>query len=68
MRIIRLKDVIETTGLSRSTIYSYIEQGSFPKSVSLGGRCVGWVESEITEWVAARIEERDSGSETFSLR
>ena len=68
MRIIRLKDVIETTGLSRSTIYNYMEQGIFPKSVQLGGRCTGWVEFEITDWVAARIEERDAGSEAFSLQ
>ncbi len=67
MRIIRLKDVIETTGLSKSTIYNYIEQGVFPKSVSLGGaRAVGWVESEIFEWVMARIEERDQALEVFS--
>jgi prophage regulatory protein len=68
MRIIRLKEVIETTGLSRSTLYSYIEQGIFPKSVPLGGRCVGWVESEVADWIVARIEERDSGSEAFSLQ
>ncbi len=68
MRIISLKDVIETTGLSRSTIYNYMEQGIFPRSVPLGGRCTGWVESEVAEWVVARIEERDSGSDTFSLQ
>lgn len=61
MKIIRLKDVIDTTGLSRSTIYKYIAEGSFPKSVSLGDRCVGWVESEVLDWVLARIEERDEG-------
>lgn len=59
MKIIRLKDVIDTTGLSRSTIYKYIAEGSFPKPVSLGDRCVGWVESEVHDWVLARIEERD---------
>jgi len=66
MRIIRLKDVIETTGLSRSTIYKYIEQGHFPKSVELGCRAVGWVDSEIFEWVMARVEERDQALEVFS--
>ena len=59
MRIIRLKDVMNSTGLARSTIYKYIDEGTFPKSVSLGDRCVGWVEGEVQEWILARIEERD---------
>ncbi len=41
MRIIRLKEVIDSTGLARSTIYKYIAEGTFPKPVSLGDRCVG---------------------------
>jgi prophage regulatory protein len=59
MRIIRLKEVIDSTGLARSTIYKYIGEGTFPKPVSLGDRCVGWVEIEVHEWILARIEERD---------
>jgi len=59
MRIIRLKDVINSTGLARATIYKYIGEGSFPKPVSLGDRCVGWVECEVHDWILARIEERD---------
>ncbi|WP_249582761.1 helix-turn-helix transcriptional regulator [Pseudomonas viridiflava] len=59
MRIIRLKEVIDTTGLARSTIYKYIAEGTFPKPVSLGDRCVGWVDSEVHDWILARIEERD---------
>ncbi|TRO23578.1 AlpA family transcriptional regulator [Ectopseudomonas mendocina] len=59
MRIIRLKEVIDSTGLSRSTIYKYIGEGTFPKPVSLGDRCVGWVDSEVHDWILARIEERD---------
>lgn len=60
MRIIRLKEVIDCTGLGRSTIYKYISEGSFPKSVPLGDRAVGWVESEVTSWVMSRIEARDA--------
>ncbi|OGQ51612.1 MAG: AlpA family transcriptional regulator [Deltaproteobacteria bacterium RIFCSPLOWO2_02_FULL_53_8] len=59
MRIIRLKEVIDSTGLARSTIYKYITEGTFPKPVSLGDRCVGWVDSEVHDWILARIEERD---------
>jgi len=59
MRIIRLKEVIDSTGLARSTIYKYISENTFPKPVSLGDRCVGWVDSEVHDWILARIEERD---------
>lgn len=59
MRIIRLKEVIDCTGLGRSTIYKYIAEGTFPKPVSLGDRSVAWVESEIHDWILARIEARD---------
>ncbi|MFV3093712.1 helix-turn-helix transcriptional regulator [Pseudomonas sp. GW6] len=62
MRIIRLKEVTNSTGLARSTLYKYIAQGTFPKPVSLGYRCVGWVEEEIHNWISARIEERDLSS------
>lgn len=61
MRIIRLSEVLASTGLARSTVYKYVGEGSFPKPVSLGDRAVGWVESEVQEWVLARIEERDNG-------
>lgn len=59
MRIIRLKEVIDITGLARSTVYKYVAEGSFPKPVSLGDRAVGWVENEVHEWILVRIEQRD---------
>lgn len=61
MRIIRLSEVLVSTGLARSTVYKYVADGSFPKPVSLGDRAVGWVENEVQEWVLARIAERDRG-------
>ena len=54
--ILRLPEVKRSTGLSRSTIYLRIAQDTFPKPVSLGGRAVGWLESEIEEWLQRRIE------------
>jgi prophage regulatory protein len=53
--LLRRKDVQSITGLSRSTIYFRIAEGSFPKPISLGSRAVGWLASEIEEWVAARV-------------
>jgi prophage regulatory protein len=61
MRIIRLTEVLAKTGLARSSIYRQIAEGSFPRAVSLGDRSVGWVESEVHDWVMARIAERDNG-------
>ena len=56
--IVRRKQVETRTGLSRSTIYTRIAEGSFPRSINLGGgRAVGWIESEINEWLQARIEQ-----------
>lgn len=54
--ILRLPAVKSRTGLSRSTIYLRVAQGRFPRSVSLGGRAVGWIETEVNHWLAARIE------------
>ena len=54
--ILRLPAVKNRTGLSRSTIYSRISQDKFPKPISLGSRAVGWVESEIEEWLSQRID------------
>jgi len=59
MKIIRLKEVILLTGLARSTVYKFIKAQGFPKQVSLGGRSVGWIESEIEAWIVEKIEARD---------
>jgi prophage regulatory protein len=53
--ILRRPEVEARTGLSRSTIYLKIAQGSFPKSVSLGPRAVGWVASEIDGWLEHQV-------------
>ncbi len=63
-RILRLPEVLERTGLSRSTIYVRRAEGSFPQAVSLGGRAVGWVEAEVDDWVRERIaESRHEGAQ-----
>ena len=56
IRIIRLREVKYRTGLSRSTIYLRIEEGTFPKQINLGGRAVGWVEDEIEAWLQKQIQ------------
>ena len=59
--ILRLPQVKSKTGLSRSTIYSRIAEGSFPKQVNLGGRAVGWLSSDVKNWIDSCIKQsRDS--------
>lgn len=60
--ILRRKEVQDRTGLACSTIYDRIKAGTFPRPVSLGAKAVGWLESEINGWLAARIAERDNVS------
>ena len=55
IRFLRLPEVMARTGLSRSTIYVRLDQGRFPRPVSLGGRAVGWIEAELDEWMRERI-------------
>lgn len=57
LRILRLPEVIAITGLSRSSIYSRISESKFPHQIPLGGRAVGWVESQIIEWLEIKIKE-----------
>ncbi len=59
-RLIRLNEVIRITGLSRSRVYQYISEGKFPDNVSIGGRSVAWVESEVYRWVKSVIGRRES--------
>ncbi len=54
--ILRLPAVKTRTGLSRSTIYLRISKNEFPAPISLGGRAVGWVESDINNWLTEKIE------------
>jgi len=53
--ILRLPAVTARTGLSRSTIYLRISENQFPRSISLGSRAVGWVESDINNWIEQQI-------------
>ena len=63
VRFLRLPEVLARTGLSRSTIYVRLDQGRFPRPVSLGARGVGWIESEVDEWLRARIAASRSDAE-----
>ena len=65
IRILRRKQVEARTGLSRSSIYAKLRHNpkrpsdydpTFPKPVSVGAKAVGWIEAEVNDWLAKRIE------------
>lgn len=53
-KILRLRDVVERTGLSRSSIYLKASQGQFPSPFKLGvgARASGWLEAQVDDWIA----------------
>ena len=51
-RIIRLKTVLDRTGLSRSTIYRKIAEGTFPAQIKISVNGAGWRESDVNRWIA----------------
>jgi prophage regulatory protein len=53
--ILRLPAVKSRTGWSRSSIYSLMAQGKFPKAVALGARAIGWNSVEIDQYIASLI-------------
>jgi len=57
-KIIRLPEVLNKTGLSRSSVYLKIKTGDFPSSFPLGMRARGWLDSEIDGWIEGRVSLR----------
>lgn len=53
-RFLRIGDVVDTTGLSRPTIYRLVQIGEFPRQHALTKRCVGWWEADVAAWIAER--------------
>jgi prophage regulatory protein len=51
-RIVRLKTILARTGLSRSTIYRKIAEGTFPAQIRISLNGAGWRESDIDRWIA----------------
>lgn len=60
--ILRMEQVARVVSLHPATIYRRIASNTFPRPIPLGDKAVGWLESEIAEWQAARINERDTGA------
>lgn len=54
-QILRLAGVMAMTGLSRSSLYKYIGEGTFPTPVQLGPRSIGFYRHEIEGWLVSRV-------------
>ncbi|MEN5204493.1 AlpA family phage regulatory protein [Stenotrophomonas sp. TWI700] len=62
-RLLRRAEVQDRVGLCKSTLYSRISVGTFPKPVTLGSS-VRWVECEVEAWISERVSERDHANES----
>jgi prophage regulatory protein len=60
VKILRIAQVRERTGLATSSIYKLISEGDFPRPVALTERTVGWPEHDVSAWLEQRLAERDA--------
>ncbi len=60
LKILRLPDVMSRLRISRSSLYAKIQRGEFPRPVELGPNSRGWIEAEISEWLASKLAARDA--------
>jgi len=54
IRILRVREVADRSGISRSLLYKFVREGKFPPSVKIGERAVGWLESDVDGWIKSR--------------
>ena len=72
--MLRIRQVMQRTGLARSTVYAKIAAGAFPAPVNLGvgARSVGWVESDVEDWLMEQItrsrQHRASSSDNRAVK
>ena len=55
LRFMRMREVIEMVGVSRATIYRWMDAGDFPRSIALGGNSIAWSEKSVKEWMESWI-------------
>ena len=67
-RLLRRRDVELKTGKSRAAIYADIRSGTFPEPIPIGINSVAWLEAEIDQWIADRLEERNQTREKKAMR
>jgi prophage regulatory protein len=67
-KFLRVQDVCALIGLGRTTIYTLEKQGRFPRRIPLVGKAVAWQESEVKEWMEARLAARGQSPSTNDMQ
>jgi len=62
LSFLRLPQVKQRTGLSRSSLYAKMQNGDFPSPINLGGRSVAWIDHEVADWIRERVESTRGGA------
>ena len=65
-KILRMRTVLERTGLSRATIYRKMRDGTFPNQLRISEHCRGWRESAINSWMTDPASYRDEHAQRVS--
>lgn len=67
-KVLRTHQVLELTGLKKSTVYRFVKDGEFPQPIQLGPKLLGWFEDEVTAWLEARPRGLHSAEDARPLR
>ena len=57
-RLLRLKEILKITSLSKSTIYDQIQIGKFPQQIRIARRAVAWSEEDVDAWIKSKISAK----------
>lgn len=68
IRILRLPEVCQVTGLKRAMIYRLQQRKSFPQSIKLTDHAVGWIDAEVRAWLEQRMSARRSSNRQLGAR
>lgn len=60
--VVRWPELKRMVGLGRVTVWRWGRDGKFPRPVSLGPNCTGWLRSEVEDWLAGRVAVRDAAA------
>ncbi|NOI55230.1 AlpA family phage regulatory protein [Vibrio crassostreae] len=68
MRLIRMREVLDKTGLSKATLYRLIAAGKFPASIQIAYRAVAWEESQVDEYLLNMISQSNFKREQAEMK
>ncbi|WP_386692517.1 MULTISPECIES: helix-turn-helix transcriptional regulator [unclassified Lonepinella] len=56
-RLINIKEVMNRTSLKTTAIYTLMKRGEFPQSIKITIDRIGWLESDIDDWITAKVNQ-----------